>query len=81
MVGKILTAEKVENADKLLKFNFKLWEETRLIVSNFHKHYVPEYMVVKEVFVVTNLAPRKISGIESVGMIYEFYINLIIINQ
>ena len=73
MVGKILTAEKVENADKLLKFSVKLGEEVRTIVSGVAKHYEPEYMVGKEVLVVTNLAPRKIRGIESNGMIlYAF---------
>lgn len=73
MVGKILTAEKVENADKLLKFSVKLGSETRTIVSGVAKHYEPEYMVNKEVLVVTNLAPRKIRGIESQGMILYAY--------
>ena len=73
MVGKIVTAEKVENADKLLKFSVKLGAETRTIVSGVAKHYEPEYMVGKEVLVVTNLAPRKIRGIESAGMILYAY--------
>ena len=73
MVGKILTAEKVENADKLLKFSVKLGEEVRTIVSGVALHYEPEYMVGKEVLVVTNLAPRKIRGIESQGMILYAY--------
>ena len=72
-VGKILTAEKVENADKLLKFSVKFGEETRTIVSGVAKHYEPEYMVGKKVLVVTNLAPRKIRGIESAGMILYAY--------
>ena len=72
-VGKILTAEKVENADKLLKFSVKLGEEVRTIVSGVALHYQPEYMVGKEVLVVTNLAPRKIRGIESQGMILYAY--------
>lgn len=73
MVGKILTAEKVQNADKLLKFTVKLGLETRTIVSGVAEHYSPEYMVGKNVLVVTNLAPRKIRGIESCGMIlYAF---------
>ncbi len=75
MVGKILTAEKVENADKLLKFNVKIGAETRTIVSGVAKHYEPEYMVGKNVLVVTNLAPRKIRGIESAGMILYAYTN------
>ncbi len=73
MVGRILTAEKVENADRLLKFSVKLGDETRTIVSGVSKHYEPEYLLNKEVLVVTNLAPRKIRGIESNGMIlYAF---------
>ena len=72
-VGKILTAEKVENADKLLKFSVKLGEEERTIVSGVAEHYAPEYMVGKKVLVVTNLAPRKIRGIESAGMILYAY--------
>ena len=72
-VGKILTAEKVENADKLLKFSVQIGAEVRTIVSGVAKHYAPEYMVGKEVCVVANLKPRKIRGIESCGMIlYAF---------
>ena len=72
-VGKILTAEKVENADKLLKFSVEIGSETRTIISGVAKHYEPEYMVGKEVCVVTNLKPRKIRGIESFGMILYAY--------
>lgn len=72
-VGKILTAEKVENADKLLKFSVEIGSETRTIISGVAKHYAPEYMVGKEVCVVTNLKPRKIRGIESFGMILYAY--------
>ena len=64
-----MTAETVQNADKLLKFTVKLGLETRTIVSGVAEHYSPEYMVGKNVLVVTNLAPRKIRGIESCGMI------------
>ena len=68
-VGKILTSEKVEGADKLLKFTVKISEEVRTIVSGVAPYYEPEYMVGKYVVVVTNLKPRKIRGIESKGMI------------
>ena len=68
-VGKILSAEKVENADKLLKFLVEIGSEKRTIVSGVAKHYNPEYMVNKNVVVCTNLKPRKIKGIESSGMI------------
>ena len=68
-VGKILTAEKVENADKLLKFTVKLGDEERTIISGVYPYYTPEYLVNKNVVVVVNLKPRKIKGIESRGMI------------
>ncbi len=68
-VGTILSAEKVEKADKLLKLAVDLGFETRTIVSGIALHYKPEDIVGKQVTVVTNLAPRKMRGIESNGMI------------
>jgi methionyl-tRNA synthetase len=68
-VGKIVAAEKVEKADKLLKLSVDLGFETRTIVSGIAMHFKPEDIVGKQVTVVTNLAPRKMRGIESNGMI------------
>jgi methionyl-tRNA synthetase len=68
-VGTILSAEKVEKADKLLKLQIDLGFETRTIVSGIALHFKPEEIVGKQVTVVTNLAPRKMRGIESNGMI------------
>jgi methionyl-tRNA synthetase len=68
-VGTILTAEKVEKADKLLKLSVDLGFETRTIVSGIALHFKPEDIVGKQVVVVANLAPRKMRGIESQGMI------------
>ncbi len=68
-VGKIISAEKVEKADKLLKLSVDLGFETRTIVSGIALHFKPEDIVGKQVTVVTNLAPRKMRGIESNGMI------------
>lgn len=68
-VGKILSAEKVEKADKLLKLQVDLGFETRTIVSGIAMHFKPEEIVGKQVTVVVNLAPRKMRGIESNGMI------------
>ncbi|MEG1529674.1 MAG: methionine--tRNA ligase subunit beta, partial [Clostridia bacterium] len=68
-VGEILTAEKVEKADKLLKFTVKIGEETRTIVSGIAKFYTPEEMVGKLVVVVANLKSAKLRGIESQGML------------
>ncbi|MCG7855941.1 methionine--tRNA ligase [Flavihumibacter sp.] len=68
-VGTIVTAEKVEKADKLLKLSIDLGFETRTIVSGIALHFKPEDIVGKQVVVVANLAPRKMRGIESNGMI------------
>ena len=67
--GTIIAAEKVEKADKLLKLQVDLGFETRTIVSGIALHYQPEDIIGKQVTVVTNLAPRKMRGIESNGMI------------
>jgi len=69
-VGKVLAAEKVEKADKLLKLTVDLGEEkTRTIVSGITKWYTPEDMVGKSIVVVSNLKPVKLRGILSEGMI------------
>ncbi len=68
-VGTIVSAEKVEKADKLLKLQVDLGFETRTIVSGIAMHFKPEEIVGKQVTVVVNLAPRKMRGIESNGMI------------
>lgn len=68
-IGTILTAEKVQKADKLLKLEIDLGFEKRTIVSGIAQHFAPEALVNKQVIVVANLAPRKMRGIESHGMI------------
>jgi len=68
-VGTILSAEKVEKADKLLRLEIDLGFEKRTIVSGIALHFKPEEIVGKQVVVVANLAPRKMRGIESNGMI------------
>jgi methionyl-tRNA synthetase len=65
----VVSCEKVAKADKLLKLEVDLGTEKRTIVSGIALHYTPEEMVGKQVIVVTNLAPRKMKGIESQGMI------------
>ncbi|HMR82088.1 MAG TPA: methionine--tRNA ligase [Niabella sp.] len=67
--GTVLSAEKVEKADKLLKLEIDLGFEKRTIVSGIALHFQPENIVGKKVVVVANLAPRKMRGIESNGMI------------
>ena len=68
-VGTILTAIKVEKADKLLRLEIDLGDEQRTIVSGIALHFKPEEIIGRQVVVVANLAPRKMRGIESNGMI------------
>ncbi len=68
-VGEIIACEEVPNSKKLLKETVKLGSETRTILSGIKKWYKPESMVGKKVMVICNLAPRKIAGIESQGML------------
>jgi methionyl-tRNA synthetase len=68
-VGTIVSADKVEKADKLLKLEVDLGFEKRTVVSGIALHFKPEDIVGKQVVVVVNLAPRKMRGIESKGMI------------
>ena len=68
-VGTIVAASKVEKADKLLQLSVDLGFETRTIVSGIAQHFEPESIIGKQVTVVVNLAPRKMRGIESNGMI------------
>jgi methionyl-tRNA synthetase len=68
-IGTITAAEKVEKADKLLKLQVDIGVETRTIVSGIATHFQPEKIVGKQVVIVANLAPRKMRGIESNGMI------------
>ena len=68
-VGTILECQKVPKADKLLQFKIDDGLETRTIVSGIAKHYKPEELVGKQVCFIANLAPRKLKGIVSEGMI------------
>ena len=68
-VGTVIAAEKVEKADKLLKLEVDLGFEKRTIVSGIALHFAPQDLVGKQVVIVVNLAPRKLKGIESNGMI------------
>jgi len=68
-VGTILNAKKVEKADKLLQLDVDLGSEKRIIVSGIAQHFNPAEIIGRQVVVVANLAPRKMRGIESNGMI------------
>jgi len=67
--AKILKAEKVDGADKLLKLQIKVGDEQRQIISGIAQFYPPEELVEKMIVVVTNLKPATIFGIESNGML------------
>jgi methionyl-tRNA synthetase len=68
-LGKIVAAEKVPKADKLLKLTVETGIDVRTIVSGIASYYTPEEVVGKTVSVLLNLEPRKIRGVESQGMI------------
>jgi methionyl-tRNA synthetase len=67
--GTIVTAEKIKKANKLLKLQVDMGSEIRTIVSGIAKHYSAASIVGQQVVVVANLAPRKMMGILSEGMI------------
>ncbi|MBQ5359972.1 MAG: methionine--tRNA ligase subunit beta, partial [Lachnospiraceae bacterium] len=68
-VGEILECRAVEKSKKLLCSQVKIGDEVRQILSGIKAHYSPEEMVGKKVMVITNLAPRKMAGMLSEGML------------
>jgi methionyl-tRNA synthetase len=68
-IGKVVAAEKVDKSKKLLKLQVDTGIDTRTVLSGIAEHYSPEEMVGKQVTILVNLAPRKIMGVESQGMI------------
>jgi methionyl-tRNA synthetase len=68
-VGIVKSAEKVAGADKLLKVFVDIGEEVRQVVAGIAEAYKPEELVGRKVVIVANLAPRKLRGVESNGMI------------
>ena len=68
-VAKVIAAERVPKSDKLLKLQVSLGTEQRQIIAGIAQHYKPEELVGKKVVVVANLAPAKLMGHESQGML------------
>jgi methionyl-tRNA synthetase len=68
-VGQIKTAERIVGADKLLKLTVDIGVEVRQICAGIAQYYEPESLIGRKVVVVVNLAPRKLRGVESNGMI------------
>ena len=68
-VARVITCERVEKSEKLLKFRLSLGDEERTVLSGIAKFHNPEELVGKKLILLANLAPRKIMGIESQGML------------
>ncbi|MGB2663685.1 MAG: methionine--tRNA ligase subunit beta, partial [Candidatus Acidiferrum sp.] len=68
-VGQVKTAERIVGADKLLKLTVDIGSEVRQICAGIAQFYEPESLIGRKVVVVVNLAPRKLRGVESNGMI------------
>ncbi|MFY9530497.1 MAG: methionine--tRNA ligase [Candidatus Acidiferrales bacterium] len=68
-VGVVKSAEKIPGADKILKVLVDIGEEVRQVVAGIAEAYKPEELIGKKVVIVANLAPRKLRGVESNGMI------------
>jgi len=68
-VAKVLECERVPKTDKLLRLKVKLGTETRQVLAGLAKYYAPEALLGKNVVMVANLAPRKMRGLESQGMV------------
>ncbi|PIT93043.1 MAG: methionine--tRNA ligase subunit beta [Candidatus Harrisonbacteria bacterium CG10_big_fil_rev_8_21_14_0_10_38_8] len=68
-VAEIISAERIEGADKLLKLTLRVAEEERTVASGIAQDYTPEELVGKQVVLLANLEPRTLRGVESQGMI------------
>ena len=68
-VAKILVAERIPKADKLLRLEVDLGYEQRQILSGIAEHYTPEELIGRKIVIIANLAPRKMRGLESRGML------------
>lgn len=68
-IGKVLTAEKIESSDKLIKLIIDFGAEKRQVVAGMAEFLSPEHFIGKEIPVLVNLEMRKIKGIESHGMV------------
>ncbi|MBI2023431.1 methionine--tRNA ligase subunit beta [Candidatus Giovannonibacteria bacterium] len=68
-VAKVISAERIEGSDKLLKLQVSLGEEQRQIIGGIGKIYSPEEIVGKNIVIIANLEPRILMGLESQGML------------
>jgi methionyl-tRNA synthetase len=68
-VAQVLVAERIPKADKLLRLEVDLGYEKRQILAGIAEHYEPEKLIGRKIVIVANLAPRKMRGLESNGML------------
>ncbi len=68
-IGKVISAEKVQSADKLIKLIIDLGTEKRQIIAGMAEFYPPEHFTGKEMPILANIEPKKFKGLESHGMI------------
>jgi methionyl-tRNA synthetase len=68
-VAQVLVAERIPKADKLLRLEIDLGYEKRQILAGIAEHYAPEKLIGRKIVIVANLAPRKMRGLESNGML------------
>jgi methionyl-tRNA synthetase len=68
-VAQILVAERIPKADKLLRLEVDLGYEKRQILAGIAQYYEPEKLIGRKIVIVANLAPRKMRGLESNGML------------
>lgn len=68
-LAKIISAERIENSEKLLKIQAEIGEEKRQIIAGIGKFYAPEDLIGKTIVVVANLEPRMMMGLESQAML------------
>ena len=68
-VARVLVAERIPKADKLLRLEVDLGYEKRQVLAGIAEYYAPEALIGRKVVIVANLAPRKLRGLESQGMV------------
>lgn len=68
-VGKIIEAEPVEGADKLLKLTVRIGTEQKILVAGIAEHYAPDEVLGKKIVVLTNLESKAVRGVQSEGML------------
>lgn len=68
-VVKIISAERIEGSEKLLKLQVDIGAGQRQIIAGIGKAYEPENLIGKQIVIVANLEPRKLMGLESQGMV------------